>query len=55
LLKELLYQKALARIAVASVVSNCKNKLAAEGIISESSLEFMSQFFGNNCKKRSAG
>jgi hypothetical protein len=45
LLKELLYQIALARIAVASVVRNCKNRLAAEGIISESSLQFISQFF----------
>jgi hypothetical protein len=45
LLKELLYQIALARIAVASVVRNYENKLAAEGIISESSLQFMSQFF----------
>jgi hypothetical protein len=38
-----LYLKALDRIA--SVVRNYKNKLAAKGIISESSLEFMSQFF----------
>jgi hypothetical protein len=38
-----LYPKALDRIA--SVVRNYKNKLAAEGIISESSLEFMLQFF----------
>jgi hypothetical protein len=38
-----LYPKAFDRIA--SVVRNCKKKLAAERIILESSLEFMSQFF----------